>query len=318
MLTSFRFMVVVGGYGVAAVALLSFAAPLWWALDMVASLRVQLALLLFALCVLAIALRHRTLAITCGIVFAISVADVAATSRVDRPDGAVTQELTIVIANLDSREEALDALARLPATADADLVLLTEAPGWSGLPDALSKFHVSNGEFRGAPGLVVLSRRPLETSRIATMGRYGRTAVIATLSHGALGLLHVVLVHAPAPASRATHRFNRRYLERVAGLLTELPDGPVVVAGDFSSVPWSSSVSGFVRETGLRLAAPIATWPAGLGLLGLPIDYLLAGPGLCVASLVPVELPQTDHAAIVAKLGACAEATATPTPPPPG
>lgn len=308
-------MVVLGGHGLAAVALLSFASPLWWVLDVVASLRVQLALLLFALCVLAIALRHPTLAIACGMAFVVSAVDVAATSRSAPSAGTVSQELTFIIANLASREDALEALGRLPAAADADLVLLTEAPGWSGLPDTLSGFHGSDRNLRGAPGLVVLSRLPLEASRMATIGRYGRSAVIATVA-SALGPLHVVVIHAPAPTSRATYHFNRRYLERVAGLLTELPAGPIVVAGSFSNVPSSISVSGFVRETGLRLSAPIATWPVELGVLGLPIDYLLASPDLCVVSLTPVELARTDHAALIAKLGACAEIDGNPSPPP--
>lgn len=45
---------------------------------------------------------------------------------------------------------------------------------------------------------------------------------------------------------------------------------------------------------------------ARLGLLGLPIDYVLASPHICVSSLTPVQLIGTDHAALIAKVGACA------------
>lgn len=303
--SSLRRAALVGSYSFAALALLSFAAPLWWPLDLVASLRIQLAVALSVVSVSALVRRNRTLAIVCLIAFAASAIDVARNWIATMPGGAVSHGLTVVVANLDASEQAQEELGKLLTTVDADLVFIAESPGWRGaLPDAIPALGFAVEGSADGEGLVLLSRQPIETPRSAYIGRFGRSAVVATVPSG-FGPLHLVLVHAPAPTSRATYFFQRRYFQRIANL-PELSAGSVVVVGDFSSVPWSTAMSAFVRETGLRLTSPIATWPARLGLLGLPIDYVLASPHICVSSLTPVRLIGTDHAALIAKVGACA------------
>lgn len=312
MVNAFRRMLTPVSLGIAALALLSFApAWWWWALDLVASVRMQLALLLLALSALAFALHHRLMAVGCGLAFVVSAAAVMASLHASRPSGTALQDMTVITANLGSDEAALRDLGRLSAAADADLVLLSEAPDMRDLPDAFSGLHLSERNGIEAPGLVVLSRLPFDSSRVAAMGPYGRSAVVATVT-SRQGPLSFVAIHAPAPVSRDTYHFQKRYLQRVARLLLELPAGPVVVAGDFSNVPWSRPVSSFASETGLEITAPVATWPAALGPFGLPIDYLVASPGICVTSLRPVELAGTDHAALVARLGICPPSDASP------
>ncbi|TDX21880.1 endonuclease/exonuclease/phosphatase family protein [Rhodovulum visakhapatnamense] len=56
--------------------------------------------------------------------------------------------------------------------------------------------------------------------------------------------------------------------------------GPVVAVGDFNAPPWSRPMRLLLHKTGMRgLRRPVATWPAGLGRFGLPIDQILVRGG---------------------------------------
>jgi endonuclease/exonuclease/phosphatase (EEP) superfamily protein YafD len=64
--------------------------------------------------------------------------------------------------------------------------------------------------------------------------------------------------------------------------------GPVVAMGDFNMPPWSRPMRRLLAETEMRtLRRPLATWPAGAGRFGLPIDQILVRGGPRVVSILP-------------------------------
>lgn len=56
--------------------------------------------------------------------------------------------------------------------------------------------------------------------------------------------------------------------------------GPVVAVGDFNMAPWSRPMRQILRHTGMQAQrAPVPTWPAAFGALGVPIDQVLVHEG---------------------------------------
>jgi endonuclease/exonuclease/phosphatase (EEP) superfamily protein YafD len=89
---------------------------------------------------------------------------------------------------------------------------------------------------------------------------------------------HVKLtaLHPMPPLSPHFHATRDQALRDLARSDNAL-DMPSILAGDLNATPWSTALSGldalgWRRATGLR-----PTWPAsGQGLLGIPIDHVLA------------------------------------------
>jgi len=66
-----------------------------------------------------------------------------------------------------------------------------------------------------------------------------------------------------------------------------LSRGPLVVMGDFNDAPWSHRIAGTIhRLCGVRGQRwPIATWPSGLGPLGVALDQMLTRSGAEVVNI---------------------------------
>lgn len=76
-------------------------------------------------------------------------------------------------------------------------------------------------------------------------------------------------------------------LHRLAAQYRWLP-GPAIVVGDFNAPPWSRPIRQLLDWTGMRgLRWPLATWPAGAGAFGMPIDQVLVRGGPRVVRMTP-------------------------------
>ena len=82
--------------------------------------------------------------------------------------------------------------------------------------------------------------------------------------------------------------------------------GPVVVAGDLNTTPWSPYFREFLKRSGMRDSrrgfGVQATWPDNLGSAGIPIDHALVSDGVYVQDR-RVGLPfGSDHRPIIVDL----------------
>ena len=76
-------------------------------------------------------------------------------------------------------------------------------------------------------------------------------------------------------------------IDTVEAVLPQHP-GPMVLAGDLNSAPWSLRLRWLRELAGLRgTPLPVPTWPAPAGALGLPIDHVLVAGGPRVVSISP-------------------------------
>lgn len=88
-----------------------------------------------------------------------------------------------------------------------------------------------------------------------------------------------------------------RQVDKIIPLLEKL-DGPVLAAGDFNMVPWSSTMRRIEGATGSQRAGPIIT-TLTIGPMRLAIDHILTPEGQGVVTRRP--LLGSDHAGLLAQ-----------------
>jgi endonuclease/exonuclease/phosphatase (EEP) superfamily protein YafD len=119
--------------------------------------------------------------------------------------------------------------------------------------------------------------------------------------------LTVVGVHPSSPSPKDPSDTRQRNLQ--LGYLADLLEGtrgPVVVAGDFNTTPWSPFFQDLVATAGLRNAANghgcIGTWPTWFWPAQIPIDHILVKGPIAVASMGRGSRTGSDHYPVVADL----------------
>lgn len=168
----------------------------------------------------------------------------------------------------------------------ADLVVLAEATPLRPVLDQLAGTYPHQ---LGCAGRVcatlVLSRHPFVPGRAEMIdgARKGRLAAFAIQPEGGTPL-PVVAAHLTKPWYHGFFDVDLWYLlDRAAAA-----EGPLLVMGDFNAAPWSRPMARIRAETGLNAPGwPVATWPAGAGGLGLPIDHLLVRDGAVLDPVTP-------------------------------
>lgn len=92
-------------------------------------------------------------------------------------------------------------------------------------------------------------------------------------------------------------------LQRLRQLLANQA-GPIVVAGDFNATPWLSQLNQLLEKANLKRATiEPATWPIGLGPLGLPIDHIFVkAPARHVSLDVLPDTFGSNHRGLMAEI----------------
>ncbi len=233
---------------------------------------------------------------------------------------AGTAHFRLVTANLRYDNASPDAILTFVDAARPDFLVLQEAvSGLHPVIEALMRRypHVSPPDWRES-GTLMLSRLPLaEAKRIGPADKRGRQSIV--YARVPLGNRHLDLyaLHAPVPLRpNGYHRQN----ELLATLAEAARTGRrgMIVAGDFNLTPWSPRFRALQRGSGLRLASLDGvwphTWPSATGpwyghllLRGLPIDHVLAGPGLHLSAVTRGPDIGSDHYPVIVDAALAAE-----------
>lgn len=238
--------------------------------------------------------------------------------------GAVEPAITYMTANVlwpnPSKEEVLALVRR----EDPDIVGLTEvskhwrdaALGELGDLYPYSASGTNVGEWTDeAWGAMLLSKFPIDSvhsPELVIDGHRVRPFVEATI-----GNLSVTVLHAERPGRAWRLRARMELLEQIAARQF---DGPRVVMGDFNTTTSSPVMRRFLAQTGLRDSRPgfgrQPTWnhfpgqvPISIsGTLskvwkpGVAIDHVVVSEGFSVMERRTVEVPGSDHLAVVVTL----------------
>jgi endonuclease/exonuclease/phosphatase (EEP) superfamily protein YafD len=221
------------------------------------------------------------------------------------PSGGRWGSAAVILVSYNARRHnprkrrALDWIAR----SGADLAVVVEVtPDWrEALLDGLGPLYPYRafGPDNHGAGVAVLSRHPLR--RLAALDIDDQGLVAVRVGHPDLPFT-LFAVHPAHAIRRRSLRPQRAFLGRLAALVRRV-GGPVAVAGDLNTTPWSREFRRLLARSGLD--GPLlraGTFPAKLGRFGLPIDHVLAGRGLHVATVAPGPDLGSDHRPVITRL----------------
>lgn len=124
-------------------------------------------------------------------------------------------------------------------------------------------------------GLILLSRFPLDNSATTRAGPYSLPTLSAT-AETPIGQITIIGAHPNLAFSADDYQANSLYMAQISAM-AQTNTIPTLLIGDFSSVPWSLTFETIRRLPNLQ--PPVwklpATWPANLGIFGLPLDQIL-------------------------------------------
>lgn len=182
----------------------------------------------------------------------------------------------------------------------ADIVLVMETSGIRNHLDAISSTYPYRVgcEDRNCD-LAVLSRTPFLTENLQTFSPFPRQRLIQVgVQVAGYGPVNIVATHLTKPYFDDLALFE---LDQVRALVSEI-EGPLVLAGDFNAAAWSNAVSRFTDQLDL-IPPPYhpATWPVGLGPLGVPIDNMFSRGAAVITAIAPTpEAFGSNHLGLMA------------------
>lgn len=289
-------------------ALLSLIPVRAWALELLASFRVQLTLLTLLAGVAALLMRRRLWAVLAAAFAAVQIG-ILVPIFVPAGAGAGTHEgrqrCTVLTLNLEWTNRDADEVLSVIRSIAPDIVAVEEVNLWwrgrlGTLRDILP--YQQFDPYSNRPGVAILSRFPAKGSEWYPL--HGRA--FASLDFEKDGQpFRFVALHTLPPRSPLLYRARNRQLDEVAEHLGAAA-GPTIVAGDFNTTPWSPVMHDFQETTGLvdvrSGRGTFPTWPSWNPLLRVPIDHIFCTPGVGVEEVKRVPVPGSDHIGLVSTL----------------
>jgi len=277
-----RFLIFVGGLAACGLVY-GWLGPLHRSTDTVGMLRPVLGLVVL---LAAWAARGPVLRLTFVSLGGLTLISVALFVLPQRPG----DDLRLYSRNLWFGNDRIDAVAADIRATAPDVVMLQEVSGANAaliteLQDDFPHQHVC--QFSQWSAMALLSKHPFATAPLCSDHRALAAAQIDLNGRA----VWVVSTHIPWPWP-----FDNAGAERSAETLLRTLTGPIVLAGDFNTFPWSGRLQRIRRITGTRLAGP--TRPTlTYRHVPLPLDHVLA-PGGGAVRLRP--LLGGDHRGLVA------------------
>ncbi len=242
--------------------------------------------------------------------------------------GSSHHHLRLLLANVYVANTNYAPLLELVRAERPDVLAVQELnPSWVAELQNLSQLfpYQQIPDRQDAFGIGLLSRLPLEESRVLDLGDAGLPSIFAKIKVGdkAVSLL---TTHPPTPVGGDFYYRNNQL--RAISSLVRSWSGPVIVIGDINTTMWSPYYSRLIKETGLtdvrRGFGALPTWPApsgielifrelGLpvngnlplaswGLMRIPIDHCLISPDLHVAQVRTGHDVGSDHLPLIVDL----------------
>ncbi len=226
----------------------------------------------------------------------------------------------LLVVNLDVRNDRHGAVARMIERERPDVLLLIEMDqAWAAaLSGVRADFGGHAEDIReDGLGLALWSKHELDNPEIRELVSEKRPSIHTTIRLDDGRRARFVALHPTPPGLPRDHdgddqdgRYDSRIRDAelllVADEIAEQSDEAWVVAGDFNDVAWSHTTRLFQRISGLRDPrigrGLFNTYHAGYTLLRYPVDHVFVSPGFAVAGMRRVEVPGSDHFAILAEL----------------
>lgn len=291
----------------------ALAARLSWAFDLFSHFRPHYAALAFLLGVVAFVARAYPAALALAAITLLNGWAVRDLWLGGGAAAAAAQEaipIRVLSANVLAANPTPGKVVDLVRESEADVVVLVDAEGerWREALAALGEIypHRVPDRWRAGAPVVLFSRWPVPAETVVQPAAAERPYVVARLAApGATPLVVGVHPASPSPTEPEDSRERNYQLDHI-GATVEGIAGPVVLAGDLNTTPWSPHFRDLLAATGLRDAGTgqgwLPTWPVRLGPVGIPIDHVLVRGEVAVAGLRRGPDIGSDHYPLIADL----------------
>jgi endonuclease/exonuclease/phosphatase (EEP) superfamily protein YafD len=217
---------------------------------------------------------------------------------------ASTESLTVLALNSWHRLGDQQRLEHYLITAPADVIVLSEfgpdkRPMLARLRETYP-FQVECAD-RWDCALALISRRSLTASGVGPLGADHQAGAAKPMADfvwakvgGLGGSLTIIGTHVYRPSRDPW--LHQRQMEALSGFLRNI-EGPLVLAGDLNTSPWSNAFRQLRAATGLAPASILMpTWPAWpLPLPQVALDHILVSSDLIVAAAGTGPAVGSDH-----------------------
>lgn len=222
-------------------------------------------------------------------------------------EGADSDSLSILTANLFSGRVDQDALRSMLAEADPDIALFTEVS-----PDSeiLIRESLPNHGLAwiGHPHLLfssLIAVRGQDPAPAVTYTAEGDQYPWARLEACFESCLSIIALHAAQPPGLTDKPWRNRQFRQILDHVAQA-GAPDLMLGDLNLSPWAPAFAGLTRDTGLRDTAPEFeinnTWPRKTPGLGIRIDHILVSGKFGVLDYTIGPDLSSDHRPVLARI----------------
>ena len=205
--------------------------------------------------------------------------------------------------NVWYRNSEIDRVADVIRRSDADLVVLLEVTPRirDRLKPVMDTYPYRLGCGEGDPcNIVVLSRARLSANALVRTSDSFRSPLLSF--NASLGgcPMTVYATHLTRPYPFTSPEAQIRQAREVANEVAAFPHAKLLI-GDFNAAPWGHVMQSIATRAGLSiLSGPGGTWPVSLPKqMRIPIDHMLAGPGLAFVRREVLMPAGSDHAPVL-------------------
>jgi endonuclease/exonuclease/phosphatase (EEP) superfamily protein YafD len=209
-----------------------------------------------------------------------------------------TAPLRVLTVNVSYRQFQAKRLLESVREANPDVIVVQELTPHAErvLAELDTEFpHYRKFPADGAYGIGLWSKHELESGATIALGRL---PAIEARVRGPSGTFTIIGVHLSAPVTQRRAAARNQQLTELAGRAAAV-QGPLVVAGDFNTTPYSPYFSTWLEASGLtdsRRGRTLSTsWPTMLRWVGIPIDHVAVNDGFTIVSHRRLRNFESDH-----------------------
>jgi endonuclease/exonuclease/phosphatase (EEP) superfamily protein YafD len=303
--TAVRWAVLAGLSGVLGVIVGVLGSSLHWSFDLLAQFLLPASVV--ALLIVPVAALARWPEIAGGAAVAVVVAYALAMPSVT-PAGPVAAEaprFRVLLFNMWFGNKRLSDVAQLIQRENADLVVILESSlrARNALRKVTSVYPYRFDCTASGCDVVAFSRARLLPQTIARTSDANRSPYVTIGTDIAGCRLTILATHLTRPFPHRPYESQREQAREIGGVVGGIA-GAKVVLGDFNGAPWAYVVRTIEVRGDVRAATGAGgTWPSVLPeQLRIPIDHVMVGPGLTVASRTILPATGSDHRPVLAEI----------------
>lgn len=157
--------------------------------------------------------------------------------------------------------------------------------------------HYKIVPYDGSYGLAIFSKHPLEHVEVMYVDEVPNLVGKVLVDEQAINF---VASHTKAPLRPFNYHHRNNHIAAISHYLKRI-EGPLLVIGDFNTVPWDDNILQFKSDSNLFDSRKdlAATYPNKIGIARIPIDYIFHSQEVECLSFSTVVGTSSDHLGIV-------------------